>query len=56
MKTLFLFKEIYLEAFRKVDNLIIRNYLKVFSVFSFCMFLLAVYAIVFSISSGFAFD
>lgn len=56
MKTLFLFREIYLDAFRSVDNLIIRNYLKVFSIFSFCMFLVAVYAIIFSISVGFAFD
>lgn len=56
METLLLFKEIYLEAFRDLGNYLLKNYLKVFSWFSFTLLFLAGYALIFRISTGFAFD
>lgn len=56
MKTLLLVKEIYLEGFRNLGNLIIRNYFKAFAWFSFTMFAVVLYAFVFRIFTGFPFD
>lgn len=56
MKTLLLVKEIYLEGFRNLGNLIIRNYFKAFAWFSFAMFAVVLYAFVFRIFTGFPFD
>jgi hypothetical protein len=56
MQTLLLFKEIYLEAFRDLRNYLLKNYLKVFSWFSFALLFIATYALIFRISTGFAFD
>ncbi len=56
METVLLFKEIYLEAFRNLGNYILRNYLKIYAWFSFSLFFLALYALIFRISTGFAFD
>lgn len=55
MTTILLIKEIYLEGFRNLGNLIIKNYLKVFSWFSFTMFFLALYAFLFRVYTGFSF-
>ncbi len=56
METLLLFKEIYLEAFRDIRIYLLKNYLKIFSWFSFALLFIAVYALIFRISTGFAFD
>lgn len=56
MKTILLFKEIYLEGFRNIGNLILRNYFKAFAWFSFVLFVVALYAFIFRVSTGFAFD
>lgn len=56
MKTLLLVKEIYMEGFRNLGNLIIRNYFKAFAWFSFAMFAVVLYAFVFRIFTGFPFD
>jgi hypothetical protein len=56
MKTIELLKEIYLEGFRNLGTLIVRSYFKLFSWFCFAMFLLALYAFIFRVSTGFAFD
>ncbi|WP_198944427.1 DUF6747 family protein [Robiginitalea sediminis] len=56
MKTLLLVKEIYLDAFKNLGNLIVRNYFRAFAWFSFAMFLVVLYAFVFRISTGFPFD
>jgi len=56
MKTAVLLKELYLEAFRNLGHYLVRNYFKLFSWFSFAMFALAVYAFVFRIATGWAFD
>lgn len=56
MKTVLLFKEIYLEAFKNLGNLIVRNYFRVFFWFSFAMFLVVLYAFIFRVVTGFPFD
>ena len=56
MKTLLLCKEIYLESFRDLSHLIVKNYFKAFAWFSFVMFAVVVYAFVFRVITGFAFD
>lgn len=56
MKTTLLIKEIYLEGFKNLGNYILKNYLKVFSWFSFFLIAVALYALVFRISTGFAFN
>ena len=56
MKTIELLREIYLEGFRNIGTLVVRNYFKLFAWFSFAMFLIALYAFIFRVSTGFAFD
>lgn len=51
-----LIKEIYVEAFRNWKILILENYFKVFSWVCFALLILAVYALIFRISTGFAFS
>ncbi len=56
MKKILLIKEIYLEAFRNLGNVILRKYFEVFAWFSFALFLIVLYAFIFRLSTGFAFD
>ncbi|MEM7487049.1 MAG: DUF6747 family protein [Bacteroidota bacterium] len=56
MKNLLLVKEIYLEGFRNLGHILIKKYFKVFAWFSFVMFLIVLYAFVYRIATGFAFD
>jgi len=56
MKTLLLFKEIYLDAFKQLENFVVRRFFRFFAWFSFIMFLVVVYAFVYRIFTGFAFD
>ena len=56
MKRLLLVKEIYLEGFRNLGHIIIEKYFKVFAWFSFVMFFVVLYAFVYRIATGFAFD
>lgn len=56
MKTTLLIKEIYLEGFRNLGNYILKNYLKVFSWFSFALIFVGLYALLFRMFTGFAFD
>ncbi|MEH6681285.1 MAG: DUF6747 family protein [Sediminicola sp.] len=56
MKTVLLVKEIYLDTFRNIGNYLLRNYFKAFAFFSFSMFCIVVYAFVFRLVTGFAFD
>jgi hypothetical protein len=56
MEKLLLVREIYLEAFRNWTNLILRKYFKVFSFFCFGLWLVTMYAFIFRVSTGFAFD
>ncbi|MGB5499743.1 MAG: DUF6747 family protein [Maribacter sp.] len=56
MKTTLLIKEIYLEGFRNLGNLIVRNYFKAFAWFSFVLFFIVLYAFIYRVATGFAFD
>ncbi|MEB8328243.1 hypothetical protein OO009_02650 [Flavobacteriaceae bacterium KMM 6897] len=56
MTKLLLIKEIYLEGFRNLGHLIIKNYLKVFSWICFALILVAMYALVYRMSTGFMWD
>ncbi|MDC6350294.1 hypothetical protein PP178_01925 [Zeaxanthinibacter sp. PT1] len=56
MKTMLLIKEIYIEGFRDLGHFLLTHYFKFFAWFSFIMYLVAVYAFVFRVSTGFAFD
>ncbi len=56
MKTILLFKEIYSEAFKALENFFVRRFFKAFAWFSLIMFLVVVYAFVYRILTGFAFD
>lgn len=56
MKNVLLIKEIYLQAFRNLGNVIVKSYFKAFSWFCFASFIIMLYAFVFRVSTGFAFD
>ena len=56
MNKLLLLKEIYFEAFRKWSSLFFKKYFKVFSWFCFALIVLAIYAFVFRVSTGFSFS
>ncbi|MGB5369057.1 MAG: DUF6747 family protein [Flavobacteriaceae bacterium] len=56
MKNALLIKEIYMEAFKNLGPLFIKSYFKLFSWFCFASFAIMLYAFVFRISTGFAFD
>jgi hypothetical protein len=56
MKTALLIKEIYLEGFRNLGHLIIKGYFKAFAWFSFVLFFVVLYAFMYRVLTGFAFD
>jgi hypothetical protein len=56
MKTLLLFKEIYLDAFKALENFVVKKFFKLFAWFSFILFLIVVYAFVYRLITGFPFD
>ncbi len=56
MKTALLIKEIYTDGFRNLGHFLVREYFRVFAWFSFAMFAIVLYAFVFRLATGFAFD
>ena len=56
MKNVLLVREIYLEAFRNLGHAFVKSFFKVMSWFCFASFLIVLYAFVFRITTGFAFD
>ncbi len=56
MKTLSLVKNIYVDGFKNLGNLIVKNYFKAFAWFSFIMFSMVLYAFIYRVVTGFAFD
>lgn len=56
MKTMELLKNIYKEAFRNLGNYVVRNYFRAFAWFSFALLIVVIYAFIFRLSTGFAFD
>ncbi len=55
MKTTLLIKEIYLEGFRNLGHYLLKNYMKAFAWFSFCLVAVGLYALLFRMITGFAF-
>lgn len=45
-----------MQAFKNLGSLIVRNYFRAFAWFSFAMFLVVLYAFVFRVYTGYAFD
>ncbi|WP_336298535.1 MULTISPECIES: DUF6747 family protein [Zeaxanthinibacter] len=56
MNTLHLVREIYTEGFKNLGSQLTKNYFKIFAWFSFAMYGVVMYAFIFRISTGFAFD
>ncbi len=56
MKTVVIIKEIYTEAFRNLGHYMVKHTLKIFTWFSFILFAIGLYALIFRMSTGFAFD
>ncbi|MCJ7468476.1 MAG: hypothetical protein MUO53_17485 [Maribacter sp.] len=56
MRKLLLIKEIYVEAFKDWTYRLLNKYFKVFSWFCFFLLALAAYALIYRMSTGFAFD
>lgn len=56
MDKILLIKELYLEAFRNWTNIFLKKYFKVFSWFCFALLLITIYAFIFRVATGFAFD
>ncbi|WP_198439726.1 DUF6747 family protein [Pareuzebyella sediminis] len=56
MKTLLLIKNIYAEGFRNIGNFLVKKYFKVFTWFTLAMFMVVLYAFLFRLVTGFAFD
>jgi len=56
MKNVLLIKEIYLEAFKNLGTKLVKSYFKAFSWFCFASFLIVLYAFIFRVVTGFAFD
>jgi len=56
MKKLLLVREIYFAAFKDLGNAMIEKSFKVFSWFAIAMFAVVLYAFVFRVATGFAFQ
>jgi len=56
MKQLLLLKEIYLEAFKHLGHVLIKYYFKAFFWFCFTAFMIVLYAFIYRIATGYAFD
>jgi hypothetical protein len=55
MKTTLLIREIYLEGFRSLGNFVAKNYLKIYAWFSFFLIGVALYALIYRMTTGFTF-
>ena len=56
MKTVILLRDLYSEAFRNLGSFLIKTYYKAFAWFGFILFLVVLYAFIFRIAGGFAFN
>jgi hypothetical protein len=56
MKTVLLIGKVYADGFKNIGNMIVKNYFKAFAWFSFIMFTIVLYAFIYRVSTGFAFD
>ncbi|MGK2861627.1 MAG: DUF6747 family protein [Chitinophagaceae bacterium] len=55
MNTILLVKDIYLEGFRYLGAFIVRNFFKGYAWFCFALMAIAFYALIFRMSTGYAF-
>lgn len=56
MKHLLLLRTLYLEAFKQLGHFLVRYYFKAFFWFCFSIFIIVLYALIYRIATGFAFD
>ena len=56
MDNLKIIKEIYMEAFKQLENFVLKTYMKFFAWFSFIMFGVVLYAFIYRVITGFPFD
>lgn len=56
MKTVLLIKEIYHDGFKNLGHFFMKRYFKFFTWFSIIMFAIVLYAFIYRVSTGFAFD
>lgn len=56
MRTVLLFKEIYSEQFRTIKNYVLRNYFKLFTLFTMAMFAMVLYVFLFRLFTDFPFS
>ena len=56
MKTMVLIREIYIEGFRNLGHFLMKHSMKVYAWFSFGLFIIALYAFIFRVVTGYAFD
>jgi len=56
MKTILLVQEIYTEGFKNLGGFLAKRYFKFFAWFSFIMFAIVLYAFIYRLATGFAFD
>jgi len=56
MEKITLVKEIYTEAFRNWRSFLLENYFKLFSWLCFVLIALAMYALIYRVSTGFSFS
>jgi hypothetical protein len=55
MEKITLVKEIYIEAFKNWKSFILENYFKIFSWLCFILIAIAMYALIYRVSTGFSF-
>ena len=56
MKSIHLIRDIYVEAFKNLGHAFVKSYFKAMSWFCLASFIIVIYAFVFRITTGFAFD
>ncbi len=56
MNYILLIKGIYLEAFKNLGSYFIKNFFKVFTWFCLACLVIVLYAFIFRVATGFAFD
>tara|TARA_R110000868_G_scaffold143741_3_gene362239 strand:+ start:32383 stop:32553 length:171 start_codon:yes stop_codon:yes gene_type:complete len=56
MRNILLVKEIYFDAFKDLGNFLIKNYLQVFAWFCFALIGVTIFAFIFRVSTGYAFQ
>jgi hypothetical protein len=56
MKHILLIKEIYLEAFKNLGPVVVKNFFKILTWFCLISFIIVLYAFIFRVATGFAFD